>query len=123
MADITENNQEDPASDEREEVERTDEEQEKRPPEGKPALSSAEPGPHIRPSMINQTVSKKNRQLHRLYLFNKTEECLLLIEVCFRRDLSNRFINNFSKCCKTNQKHYVNSLSCAKLELLRIKEM
>ena len=83
MADRTENNQDDPASDEREEVGGEDEEQEKRPPEGKPGISPAEPGLHIRPSMINQTVSKKNRQLHRLYLFNKTEECLLLIEVCF----------------------------------------
>ena len=123
MADRTENSQDDPASDEREEVGGEDEEQEKRPPEGKPGIAPAEPGLHTRPSMINQTVSKKNRQLHRLYLFNKTEQCLLLIEVCFRKQYFYKLVDDFSKCCKMNRKRYVNSLLFPRLGLPKIGEM
>lgn len=64
---------------------------------------------YARASMFNQSVAKKNGQLHRLFLNNRTDECLIIIEVSFNNQkyFSSNHCSNF---WKNIPRRFVNTL-------------
>lgn len=83
MAELEENHQNDSASeDQRQEVDEDEKEKdEKIKPEDKRSPIPVIDVQNLRTVMINQNTAKKNRQLHRLFLINRYDECLLIIDV------------------------------------------
>lgn len=80
MSETDVDDQNGPASEEPEkEIQNEDDEEAK-----EKAIKHPSPVPeasiYARASMFNQSVSKKNGQLHRLFLSNRTDECLIIIE-------------------------------------------